>query len=387
MTKDSDNGSQLETYRREFPVVDSYIYLDNAGVAPVPLRVGTAVAEFLREASSLGFAGYSRWMERVERVRGLSARLVGAGSDEIAFVKNTSHGISIVAGGLDWKDGDNVLVFEKDFPTNIYPWLALERKGVSVRYIPLGGDGRISIKDVERLTDSRTKLISMSTVQSLNGFMMDPEELRRFCSERGVLLFLDAIQSLGAVPMDVDKYGADFLSADGHKWLLAPEGTGIFYCRKERAKELYPNLVGWKSVVHEAEFERIELTLKEDALRFEEGSYNVMGIIALGAALDLLFEAGMDRVHSRILDLGDLVIGEADRRGFEVRTPREREKRGGIVSFAGPFDPKKVKASLMTRRMVVNERGGALRMAPHFYNSEEEILLAFKEIDSLTGRA
>ncbi|MCL4245403.1 MAG: aminotransferase class V-fold PLP-dependent enzyme [Candidatus Dadabacteria bacterium] len=387
MTKDSDNGSQLETYRREFPVVDSYIYLDNAGVAPVPLRVGTAVAEFLREASSLGFAGYSRWMERVERVRGLSARLVGAGSDEIAFVKNTSHGISIVAGGLDWKDGDNVLVFEKDFPTNIYPWLALERKGVSVRYIPLGGDGRISIKDIERLTDSRTKLISMSTVQSLNGFMMDPEELRRFCSERGVLLFLDAIQSLGAVPMDVDKYGADFLSADGHKWLLAPEGTGIFYCRKERAKELYPNLVGWKSVVHEAEFERIELTLKEDALRFEEGSYNVMGIIALGAALDLLFEAGMDRVHSRILDLGDLVIGEADRRGFEVRTPREREKRGGIVSFAGPFDPKKVKASLMTRRMVVNERGGALRMAPHFYNSEEEILLAFKEIDSLTGRA
>jgi selenocysteine lyase/cysteine desulfurase len=387
MTKDSDKDTWLEKYRREFPVIDSYIYLDNAGVAPVPLRVGTAVVEFLREASSLGFAGYSRWMERVERVRGLSARLVGAGSDEIAFVKNTSHGISIVAGGLDWKDGDNVLVFEKDFPTNIYPWLALERKGVSVRYIPLGGDGRISIKDVERLTDSRTKLISMSTVQSLNGFMMDPEELRELCSERGVLLFLDAIQSLGAVPMDVDKYGADFLSADGHKWLLAPEGTGIFYCRKERAKELYPNLVGWKSVVHEAEFERIELTLKEDALRFEEGSYNVMGIIALGAALDLLFEAGMDRVHSRILDLGDLVIGEADRRGFEVRTPRDREKRGGIVSFAGPFDPKKVKASLMTRRMVVNERGGALRMAPHFYNSEEEILLAFKEIDSLTGRA
>ena len=387
MTKDSDNDIRLEKYRREFPVTDSYIYLDNAGVAPVPLRVGTAVAEFLKEASSLGFAGYAKWMESVERVRGLSARLVGAERDEIAFVKNTSHGISIVAGGLDWKSGDNVLVFEKDFPTNIYPWLALERKGVSMRYIPLGGDGRISIKDIERLTDSRTKLISMSTVQSLNGFMMDPEELREFCSERGILLFLDAIQSLGAVPMDVDRYGADFLSADGHKWMLAPEGTGIFYCRKERAKELYPNLVGWKSVVHEAEFERVELTLKEDALRFEEGSYNVMGIIALGAALGLLFEAGMGRVHSRILDLGDLVIGEADRRGFEVRTPRERDMRGGIVSFAGPFDPKKVKASLMARRMVVNERGGALRMAPHFYNSEDEIFQVFEEIDGLTGQA
>ncbi|MCC6711749.1 MAG: aminotransferase class V-fold PLP-dependent enzyme [Candidatus Dadabacteria bacterium] len=387
MTKGSDNDAGLEKYRREFPVTDSYVYLDNAGVAPVPLRVGTAVAEFLKEASSLGFAGYAKWMESVERVRGLSARLTGAERDEIAFVKNTSHGISIVAGGLDWKDGDNVIIFEKDFPTNIYPWLALERKGVSVRYIPLGGDGRISIKNIERLADSRTRLISMSTVQSLNGFMMDSGELGDLCSRRGILLFLDAIQSLGAAPMEVDKYGADFLSADGHKWMLAPEGTGIFYCRKGRARELYPNLVGWKSVVHEAEFERVELALKEDALRFEEGSYNVMGIIALGAALDLLFEAGIERVHSRILDLGDLVIGEADRRGFEVRTPRERGMRGGIVSFAGPFDPKRVKAGLMSRRIVVNERGGALRMAPHFYNTEDEILRAFEEIDSLAGRS
>ena len=386
MTKDSETAAPLERYRREFPVTDSYVYLDHAGVAPVSLRVGEAVAEFLREASEMGFAGYSRWMERVERVRRLSAGLVGAEIDEIAFVKNTSHGISIVAGGLDWKSGDNVLVFEKDFPTNIYPWLALERKGVSVRYIPPGGDGRISIKDIERLSDSRTRLISMSTVQALNGFMMDPEELREFCSARGVLLFLDAIQSLGAVPMDVERYGADFLSADGHKWLLAPEGTGIFYCRKERAKELYPNLIGWKSVVHEAEFERIELTLKEDALRFEEGSYNVMGIIALGASLDLLFEAGIERVRSRILGLGDLIISEADRRGFQVKTPRERERRGGIVSFAGPFDPKKMKASLMSRRIVVNERGGALRLAPHFYNTEEEVLRLFSEIDGLASR-
>ena len=229
MTKDSDKDTWIEKYRREFPVTDSYIYLDNAGVAPVSLRVGAAVAEFLKEASSLGFAGYAKWMESVERVRGLSARLVGAENDEIAFVKNTSHGISIVAGGLDWKSGDNVIVFEKDFPTNIYPWLALERKGVSVRYVQLGGDGRISIKDIEKLTDARTRLISMSSVQSLNGFMMDPEELKELCGGRGILLFLDAIQSLGAVPMDVGRYGADFLSADGHKWMLAPEGTGIFY--------------------------------------------------------------------------------------------------------------------------------------------------------------
>lgn len=369
----------IEKYRKEFPIVETGIYLDHAGVAPVSRRVIAVVEEFLGEAARRAVLNYELWMDRVGAVRGMSARLIGADNDEIAFIKNTSHGISIVTSGLDWREGDNVIVFEKEFPSNIYPWLDLRRKGIEVRFIPHKGD-RIGLEDIEGLMDKRTRLVTMSSVQSLNGFMIDLRALGELCRSRGALFFVDAIQGLGVVPMDVRECGADFLAADGHKWLLAPEGTGIFYCRKERARELVPSLIGWKSVKSDYDFENLDFTLKENALRFEEGSYNVMGISALGAALDLLFEVGIERICERVRDLGELVMVEAGKRGFRIRTPVDRNERGGIVSFSGDFDPVAVKMKLRESNIVVNNRGGALRLAPHFYNTEEEIIKAFEEI-------
>lgn len=389
MTNDKSPGidkASVDVYRKEFPIVNTGIYLDHAGVAPIPIRVMREVDGFLGEAAGKAVMGYESWMERVEEVRALSARLVGAEKDEIAFIKNTSHGISIITGGLDWKEGDNVLVFEKEFPSNIYPWLDLKRKGVEARFIPHRGD-RIRLEEIETLMDSRTRLVSMSSVQSLNGFMIDLKELGGLCKRNGALFFVDAIQSLGVVPMDVAEFGVDFLAADGHKWLLAPEGTGIFYCRMELAAELNPNLIGWKSVKNDYDFENIDFTLKENALRFEEGSFNVMGIRALGAALGLLFEIGIERIGARVHDLGDVIIDEAERRRFRVRTPRDRKERGGIVSFSGDFDPVGLKKKLRESNIVVNNRGGALRMAPHFYNTEDEILNVFGEIDKVLTAA
>lgn len=372
----------LDMYRKEFPVTKSAIYLDHAGVAPVPLRAKSAVDEFLGEACEKAFINYESWMGRVEEVRVSSAGLVGASPEEIAFVKNTSHGISIVAGGLDWREGDNVIVFEKEFPSNIYPWLDLERKGVKVNFIPFG-DGIIRVKDIEGLMDSRTRLVTMSSVQSVNGFMIDLPELGELCRRKGVLLFVDAIQSLGAVPMNVRECNVDFLSADGHKWLLAPEGAGIFYCRKELCRDLNPNLIGWKSVAKDSEFENIDFTLKDNALRFEEGSQNVMGIYALGASLDLLLEIGIDRICERVHELGEMIMDEAEKRGYDVKTPRSRHARGGIVSFSGDFDPAELRERLRALNLIVNYRGGALRVAPHFYNTQEEILALFGSIDRL----
>lgn len=370
----------MQEYRKEFPIVKNAIYLDHAGVAPVPLRVKKEVEQFLAEATEKAFISYGYWMEKVDGVRVLSAELIGAEKEEIAFIKNTSHGISIVAGGLEWKEGDNVLVFEREFPSNIYPWLELERKGVVVKFVPLR-EGRIWLDDIEKLMDKRTRLVSISSVQSLNGFMIDLQKLGKLCSGKGVLLFVDAIQSLGVIPMDVKALGVDFLAADGHKWLLAPEGTGIFYCRRGLASELRPNLIGWKTVKSDENFEIIDFTLKDNALRFEEGSFNVMGIRALGAALDLLFEIGIDRIAARVQDLGDLIMDEAEKRGFNIRTPRNRNERGGIISFSGGFDPVLMKKKLRESDIIVNNRGGALRAAPHFYNTEEEILKLFGEID------
>ncbi|MEQ9619179.1 MAG: aminotransferase class V-fold PLP-dependent enzyme [Deltaproteobacteria bacterium] len=380
--KKNNQGQSPEFYRREFPITEQSVYLDHAGVVPVSLRVKKEVERFLTEAAGKAIINYDSWMDRVEEVRSGCARLVGADTEEIAFVKNTSHGISIVAGGLDWREGDNVLVFEREFPSNIYPWLALEKKGVQVKLIPFNKD-RILLEDIEKLIDSRTKLITMSSVQSVNGFMIDLCKLGALCRHNGILFFVDAIQSLGVVPMDVEKYNVDFLAADGHKWLLAPEGTGIFYCRKELAGNLSPNLIGWKSVKEDNNFEKIDLTLKDSALRFEEGSFNVMGIFALGASLDLLFEIGIDRIGEKVHELGDVIMDEALKRGFRLRTPRNRQERGGIVSFSGGFDPAELREKLWASNIIVNYRGGALRVAPHFYNTEEEILILFKSIDRL----
>jgi len=372
----------FETYRREFPVTRNYIYLDHAGVAPISLRVKTAIEKFLAESAEGGSFHYPVWAERIVEIRRACAQLVNAGPDEIAFVKSTSHGLSIVAQGLDWKPGDNVLIYEKEFPSNIYPWLNLRSKGVEVRTIP-SRDGRILFEDITRLISSRTRLLAISSVQFSNGFRIDLEKVGSLCRDKQVLLCVDAIQSLGMVPMDVKAFHIDFLSADAHKWLLGPEGIGIFYCSNGLAERLSPPLIGWKSVRNELAFDRPEFLLKTNCLRFEEGSMNLLGIFGLGAALDLLFEVGIEQIEQRVLDLGDLILQEAEKRGYRALTPVARHERGGNITVSGDFDPARVRDALREKRIMVNARGGGIRVSPHFYNIEEEIIDFFKMLDRL----
>jgi cysteine desulfurase / selenocysteine lyase len=373
----------FEAYRREFPITEKYIFLDHAGVAPTALRVKTAIEKFLAESSEGGSFHYPAWAQQVGEIRKACARLVNAGQDEIAFVKSTSHGLSIVAQGLDWRPGDNVLIYEKEFPSNIYPWLNLKNKGVDVRTIP-SRDGRIDVLDIERMMDARTRVLAVSSVQFANGFRLDLKKVGALCREKQVLFCVDAIQSLGIIPMDVRDCYIDFLSADAHKWLLGPEGIGIFYCRKELGPRLSPPLVGWKSVQNELAFDRPELVLKTDALRFEEGSMNLMGIVGLGAALDLLFAAGIEHIEQRVLDLGDLIMQEAVKRGYRVQTPGARHERGGNITFSGDFDPAAMRDALREKGIMVNARGGGIRVSPHFYNTEEEVTKVFTALDQLS---
>ncbi|MEE9524841.1 MAG: aminotransferase class V-fold PLP-dependent enzyme [Thermodesulfovibrionales bacterium] len=372
----------LEAYRSEFPIVENYIYLDHAGVAPISLRVKRAVEQYATEASMKAMFHYMDWMKKVHGVRKRCADLINSDSHEIAFVKNTSHGLSIVASGLDWKVGDNMLVYDKEFPSNIYPWMGLQRKGVEVRFIKSVKDS-IRIEDIESLINQRTRLVSISSVQFVNGFKIDLKKVGNMCREKGVYLCVDAIQSLGVIPVDVKACNIDFLSADGHKWLLSPEGTGIFYCKKGLAERLDPPLIGWKSIKRDMEFESIDLELKDNALRFEEASMNVMGIYALGASLDMLFEIGIERIQEHVLGLGEIIIEEDDKRGFNVLTPRNKERRGGIVTFAGEFDPRDVKEKLEKMNIMVTVRGRGIRVSPHFYNTKDDILSLFEAIDDL----
>jgi len=376
-----DNHS-IGRYRREFPVSGKYIYLDHAGLAPLSLRVKAAVETYLKESVESGAFSYPRWAQQVTDIRRSCARLINAEPGEIAFIKSTSHGLSLVAKGLAWKRGDNLLIYEKEFPSNIYPWINLKRKGVEVRTIPFR-DGRISFEGIERLIDSRTRLLSISSVQYANGYRIDLKRLGRLCRNRGTLLCIDAIQSLGVIPMDVKESYIDFLAADAHKWLLGPEGIGIFYCRKDLVERVNPPLIGWKSMQNEFDFDNPAFHLKPDALRFEEGSMNHLGILGLGAAIELLFEVGIGNIEDRVLDLGDLIIQEAEKRGNTVLTPKRREERGGNITFSGNFDPVKTREALRERGIMVNVRGGGLRLSPHFYNNEEEIKKVFETMDVL----
>ncbi len=377
------DNKYFETYRQEFPVTKKYIYLDHAGVAPLSLRVKAAIEKFLIESTEGGSFCYPRWAQQVVEVRRACARLVNAEPDDLAFVKSTSHGLSIVAQGLDWRPGDNVLVYEKEFPSNIHPWLNLKSKGVEVRMIP-SRDGCIAMNDIERLRDERTRLLAVSAVQFSNGFRINLKKVGAWCREKQVLFCVDAIQSLGIIPMDVRACRIDFLSADAHKWLLGPEGIGIFYCRNGLAEQLSPPLVGWKSVRSEFEFDHPHFLLKTSALRFEEGSQNLMGIFGLGAALDLLFEVGIAQIEQRVLDLGELIMLDAEKRSYRVLTPRARNERGGNITFSGNFDPAKMRDALRDKRVLVNARGGGIRVSPHFYNTGEEISTFFTMLDSLT---
>lgn len=374
MTMDSQF---IESYRREFPVTEKYIYLDHAGVAPVSLRVKRAVEAFLSESADGGAFHYHKWAQQIVEIRRSCAKLIGGESDEIAFIKSTSHGLSIVAEGLDWRSGDTVLIYEKEFPSNIYPWMNLERRGVEVKFIPARA-GRIVFEDIERLIDSRTRLIAVSSVQFSNGFRIDLRKLGELCRAKNVLFCVDAIQSLGIIPMNVTEYHVDFLSADAHKWLLGPEGIGMFYCRRGLAERLHLPIVGWKSVQNEFDFDQRAFRLKNNALRFEEGSMNLMGIIGLGAAIELLFEIGVAAIEERVLDLGDLIIQEAASGSYGLLSPKSRKERGGNVTISGPFDPADMRDKLRAQGIMVNVRGGGIRVSPHFYNTEGEIERFFK---------
>ncbi len=378
MASHIENKQEL---RKLFPVTQDCIYLDHSAVAPISSNASEAVINFVNEASYKSGFAYEKWVQNIESVRESFSKLIGAEANEIAFVRNTSHGISLVASGVDWKEGDSIIIYEKEFPSNVYPWLGLESAGVKVKYIrPEGVE--ITLDDVIELSDASTRLISISSVQFTTGFKPDIESIGKFCRENNILFFVDCIQSLGIVPIDVKQCKIDFLAADGHKWMLSPEGTGIFYCNKEVTDRVKPPLIGWKTVVNEHEYEEIDFSVKPNALKFEEGSLPVAGILALGASLELLMSVGIEKINKEIYRLGELIIDNAKSRGFHLITPEDKSKRGGAITFSGSFDPHKLRLELRERRIMVNVRGGGLRVSPHFYNTDEEISSLFAEIDN-----
>ncbi|MDB5307780.1 MAG: csd 2 [Gemmataceae bacterium] len=361
-------------FRDHFPVTRRWAFLDHAAVAPISAAAVRALEEYGRSLADNGIAAVRDWLARVTHVRHLAARLINAPDpDDVYFVPNTTHGIGVIAEGFPWRPGDNVVVPAEEYPSNQYPWLNLRARGVNVRSVPSSGS-RVRIDDVRAAITDRTRVLAVSAVEFASGFRNDLDLLGELCREKGVFFFVDAIQALGVFPLDVQRTPIDALSADGHKWLLGPEGAGIGYVRREWVDRLHPVGVGANSVVHPYAFSTIDFTLKPHAGRWEGGAYNVPGIAALGASLDLLLAAGIENVERRVLALTDYLCDRAAAAGLEVFSSRAPGEKSGIVSLAKPgTPPDTIMKRCREAGIIVNNRAGRVRVSPHAYNAEEEL--------------
>jgi cysteine desulfurase / selenocysteine lyase len=362
-----------EVFRAEFPVTRRWAFLNHAAVSPLPMRGQRALETWAKDMADNGIANEPQWRRRIEQVRGLAGRLLNAEPSDIAFIKNTSEGIGIVAEGFRWEPGDNVVTAAEEFPSNIYPWLNLADRGVELRIVPLR-DGRVDIDDLRNALDGQTRIVTLSSVEYSTGFRNDLNLVGELCRERGILFFVDGIQSLGVFPLDVQKAPVDFVSADGHKWLLSPEGAGLFWIRRELVERLHPVGIGWNSVVNSLDFATLHFQLKPHAGRWESGAMNVAGIHALGESLALLLDAGIPAVAERVLEITDYLCAKAESGGMQIHSSRREGEKSGIVSLTVPGHD----AHALVRRakdagILITTRSGCLRISPHAYNTRAEI--------------
>lgn len=354
-------------------VTKRYVYLDNAAVAPICDPAADGLRRYAEEANLHGEIKEPTWSMRVDETRTLAARLLHCTPEEIAFAKNTSEGISFIANGLAFEPGDNVVTTNVEFPANYYPWENLKHKGVELR-LATEEDGRIPPEAIEALVDERTRVIALSSVEFSSGFRHDLDRIGVLCRKHGIFFFVDAIQSVGVLDDDVKALGVHALAADGHKWLLAPEGIAIFYLDAAKLDEVTVIEKGWLNVVNPIAFLDYDPTLRPDAGRFECGSLNTAGLHALRGSLKMLLDIGVPRIEARALALSDYLCERLESKGYTIFSSRRPTEKSPIVSFYKEgLDLRPIQTELRKQQIVVAYRDGRLRASPHFYNTHADL--------------
>lgn len=364
----------MTTFLDEFVQAPGLRYLNHAAVAPWPNRAALAVTRFAQENVLLGARDYPDWMVLEQRLRERLTRLLNApATDDVALVKNTSEALSFVAFGLSWKNGDQIVISDEEFPSNRIVWEALAGQGVEVVQVSLKGDDPEAA--LLAACGPRTRLMSVSAVQFASGLLLDLRRLGAGCKQRNVLFCIDAIQQLGALPFDVQAYQCDFAMADGHKWMLGPEGLGVFYCRAELREQLKLHEFGWHMLEHMGDYSRTAWEPAQSARRFECGSPNMLGAMALEASLSLLEDVGMEEVARLIAERVQwLQDGLSAIPGVRLHSPLNPARRGGIFSFSiDGIDNQQLWRQLMAQQVVCIPRGDGVRFSPHFYTEKRVI--------------
>jgi selenocysteine lyase/cysteine desulfurase len=358
-----------------FELDPDIIYLNHAAVAPWPTATRDAVIAFAGENARLGAKNYPQWTQRETGLREKLRQLINAPSiDDIALLKSTSEGLSFIAYGLPWETGDNIVLPASEFPSNRVVWESLNQYGVEIRLIEINASEQPELSLI-RAMDENTRLLSCSSVQYSNGLRLELEQLGLACRERGILFCVDAIQSLGARRFDVQAVQADFVVADGHKWLLGAEGLALFYCSAALRSSLRLHEYGWHMLKRPGVFAEQEWEIADTAQRFECGSPNMLGVVALDASLSVLFDAGLEHVENTVLSHSAHLLEELGKLpGVELLTPREDARHAGIVTFRHPQrSPEAMYQAMMQAGIVCAARGGGVRLSPHYHTSEQQL--------------
>ena len=374
-------------WQTEFPLHQDLIYLNHAAVAPWPARTLAAVNQFAKENVEYGARNYPSWLTTENKLRERLRKFINAPSvDDIALLKNTSEALSVIAYGIDWKPGDNLIISDQEFPSNRIVWESLSRFGVEVKVATLSASD--SPEDaIIHLIDNRTRLISISSVQYATGLRMDCAVLGEACQQRDLLFCIDAIQSIGAGPFDVQAYHADFVVADGHKWMLGPEGLALFYTSPKARKLLSIQQFGWHMVKNRGDYDRLSWEPADNAQRFECGSPNMLGAHALNASLSLLEEVGSKEVARRIDEKVDYLINQLQQLPeIHLISDLRPERRSGIVTFKhSSIAAQQLHQQLLAANIVCACRGGGIRFSPHFYTSTDKLSTAIDFIRRICG--
>ena len=363
--------------RHEFPVASEKIFLAHAGVCPLPRRVAEAIRAYASQCT-LGDQETLLPADHLPRSRELAARLLHARPDEIAFVGPTSLALSFISGGLRFEPGDNVLVYRDDYPSNVYPWMALAGKGVEIRFLKASELGRIQAPDVLDQIDERTRLVALASCHFVAGYRIDLGAIGATLRKRNVLFCVDAIQTVGAFPTPVEQI--DFLAADAHKWLLGPCAAGILFVRKELLQKLPPTAFGWNNVRCPNYVAQDSMTLRPDARRYEAGTHNLLGLAGLNAAMELLLEIGIDQIAGELLRKRAWLVPALKAKSYSVlHADAPSLNASGIISFSRPGVDMAVlhqgleAANIMTSLRADRTGQRYLRISPHFYNTDEEL--------------
>ncbi|NOZ52310.1 MAG: aminotransferase class V-fold PLP-dependent enzyme [Gammaproteobacteria bacterium] len=366
---------------------DNITYLNHAAVSPWPQRTNRAVTDFAQENLTQGALHYPQWMQTESNLRHQLAKLINAPScDDVALLKNTSEALSMVAYGLHWQAGDNVVITNQEFPSNRIVWESLKPKGVEVRYADINAaDNQAPENAISRLCDARTRLVSVSSVQYATGLRLNLEQIGAHCKKNNILFCVDAIQSVGALNFDVQQVQADFAMADGHKWMLGPEGLAFFYCEAGLRDRIKLTQFGWRMTEDYLNFDQHDWQRAATARCFECGSPNMMGIHALDASVSLLLEAGMGNIESRINENTQLMMDYIQNdNNLQLVSSPNASRLSGIVSFRHTkLNSGDLHKQLMQENIVCAERGDAVRLSPHFYTPHAKIINAFEVISDL----